>query len=456
MRDSGTGTVERRPGGVYARLPRSRGRKRLGPFADETEAKRVLAAALEELAAQPANGGVPTVTEFGEAWFEKRAASGDYRSIRRERTRWKQHVAGSGFGEMRIDRVEAADVRAWVGGLRPRRGDSLSPTTRRHALALVHSVLRSAVEAEHLRANPASAVRIPAAARRTAKADDQWDWLRWEEFERLLTAGALAPQQRAIVELAVLTGLRAGEMWALRWDDVENDRGVIRVERAMGDDGRIGPPKSGRSREVPILARTARVLEEQRGRTGNRSLVFWSKKGGAYTTGYDADLPKALRAAKIARSIRFHDLRHSFASLAIQGELEREGLPAMRIEDLRQWLGHADIATTQRYAHLAKDGLRRLIQAPLDSAPTSGPTRGSKVEPPSGIEPETYGLRNRCDQRRNPESQWTVGPAWGQHLADVLRAVRDGSEFAAPRAYALIGEMLVECGRAERAGEAVG
>jgi integrase len=184
-------------------------------------------------------------------------------------------------------------------------------------------------------------VTVPAAAARSASSDDQWDWLRRDEVSKLLAAPKLRPQARAIFEVAAFTGLRAGELWALRWEEVELERGVIRVERALGADGKIGPPKSGRSREVPILHCVRRALEDQLTRTGTRSLVFVSRAGAGFSTGYDADIGKALARAKVERRVSFHDLRHTFASLAVQGELERDGLPAMRLEDLRQWLGHA-------------------------------------------------------------------------------------------------------------------
>lgn len=156
-----------------------------------------------------------------------------------------------------------------------------------------------------------------------------------------------------VVLLGGDAGLRAGEMRALRWSDIDFDRGQIRVERNDWR-GEISSRKGDRTRYVPMTDRLCHALKAHRHLCS--PLVLTQPQGDQLTTGL---LVGALfRVAKCAdlRCSGPHMLRHSFCS-----HLAMRGAPARGIQELA---GHRDLVTTQRYMHLspnvALDAIRLL------------------------------------------------------------------------------------------------
>jgi len=162
-----------------------------------------------------------------------------------------------------------------------------------------------------------------------------------------LVEHAADEQDAAIFMTAAFTGLRASELRALRWRSVDFSNSLLRVERGFTDEGGEDLPKSYRVRSVPLMPQVALGLSKLRGReffTGDDELVFVSDAGGVL--GYDA-LSRRYRAAQKhagLRPLRFHDLRHSFGTMAVR---------QFPITDVQTWMGHADIATTRKYIHYA-------------------------------------------------------------------------------------------------------
>jgi integrase len=175
-----------------------------------------------------------------------------------------------------------------------------------------------------------------------------------EEVESLVDSvpdDALGTTDRALYLTAAYTGLRQGELVALRWRDVDWSAGVIRVRRNYTR-GQFGTPKSRRSvRAVPMAKRVARELKARREGSlhrGDDDLVF-----GHPITGlpYDASrMRKRFRAALASagiRIVRFHDLRHTFGT-----RMAGAGAPLRAIQE---WMGHRDYTTTLVYADYAPD-----------------------------------------------------------------------------------------------------
>jgi integrase len=145
---------------------------------------------------------------------------------------------------------------------------------------------------------------------------------------------------------AAFTGLRRGELIALRWRDVDSAGSVVRVRGSFAA-GQLTTPKSGKVRSVPLAPQVATALAQLGGRerwTGDDDLVFPGELGG-YLDG------SALRRRYLAalaraglRPLRFHDLRHTFATRVIaKADIVR----------VQEWMGHADIQTTRKYLHFA-------------------------------------------------------------------------------------------------------
>ena len=200
------------------------------------------------------------------------------------------------------------------------------------------------------------------------------DVLRPDEV-RQLAAAAETEQDGALYLTAAFTGLRFGELAALRWSDIDWQRELIHVRRALAR-GQIEAPKSGKVRSVPMVAEVAQVLA----RLGHREL--WTEDADfvfVSPTGHYIDYSTTIKAYKKAldraglRRVKFHGLRHSFGTLAVQ---------AFPLSDVQAWMGHAEIQTTMRYVHHvpkhdAAERLGRLLKG-ADLAPNLAPSTRSQ------------------------------------------------------------------------------
>jgi integrase len=144
---------------------------------------------------------------------------------------------------------------------------------------------------------------------------------------------------------AAFTGLRLGELLALQWRDINYAGDVIRVRRSYNVHGGVGSPKSGKVRSVPMVPDVAKALAGLADREffiGDQDLVFAGVTGSFQdATALRVRYKAALERAGL-RQLRFHDLRHTFGTLAVR----RAEVPAVQA-----WMGHSDIQTTMRYVH---------------------------------------------------------------------------------------------------------
>src|SRR5215210_3706035 len=151
-------------------------------------------------------------------------------------------------------------------------------------------------------------------------------------------------QDAALYTVAAFTGLRLGELRAVRWQDLSFERGTLTVAAAMSG-GQVQSPKWDRIRTVPLATPAAEELARlaERGRFVDHSdLVFCGPLGNPLD---DSALRRRLRRTQQAaglRPLRFHDLRHSFGSLVVRD---------VDTATLKEWMGHSKLATTERYLH---------------------------------------------------------------------------------------------------------
>jgi integrase len=152
------------------------------------------------------------------------------------------------------------------------------------------------------------------------------------------------PYSIAAIRLLLLTGARRREILDLRWQDVDLDRGVLFL------------PDSKTGKKTVVLSAAAAAVLESLPRIGK--FVIASSTAGTKDERPRADLNKpwaaVLRRASL-EGVRLHDLRHSFASIGVGGSL---GLPI-----IGKLLGHSQASTTQRYAHLDTDPLKKAVDA---------------------------------------------------------------------------------------------
>jgi integrase len=365
--------VERTRGAVwYAkyRLPDGRqAQKKIGPAWTERGrppagyyTKRLAEEWLRETLDQARRGTLPGAVRTG-ARFEDAAAEWlryvehdrDVKpsTLRHYRSTVDAHLRPAFAGE-RIEDITTAQIEAWRVTLGGDREKPLSNRTRNNAVAVLHGILERSRKIFGLRFNPAADIE-PLRERYDAT---RFTFYTPEQVTALVRAAA-SEQDGAIYLTAALTGLRRGELVALRWCDVDFEREAIRV-RGTYANGVLTSPKSGHGRSVPMVAQVATILA----RLGQRDydvdeedLVFPGEHGG-YLDG--SALRRRYVAAQTAAElplIRFHDLRHTFGTLAARG--------AESLVELQHWMGHAEIRTTQRYTHYREQGeaAKRLARA---------------------------------------------------------------------------------------------
>jgi integrase len=165
------------------------------------------------------------------------------------------------------------------------------------------------------------------------------------EFPQLLSA-IDNKEYRALVIVAVCTAMRAGEIAALRWTDVDLGSGVIHLVNREGF--RL---KSLRARDVPLSRRATLALRSLLRRSER---VFVKKRGTPSTPhGHSVWFKKYVRLASLPEDVHFHTLRHTGASMMVENNVP---LPF-----IREILGHSSITTTMIYAHNAASHLRESV-----------------------------------------------------------------------------------------------
>jgi integrase len=269
------------------------------------------------------------------------------------------------FGQRPLERIEPEHVAAYL--VAKKRAGLATKTLTNH-LVFLHGLFAFAVKRGWVRANPVASVDRPVAA----ASDPDIRYLELDEVEALLRAvpdDYLGPTEGALYLTAAMSGLRQGELLALRWLDVDWQAGRIRVRRNITR-RRFGTPKSKRSsRSVPMTDRVAGELERHFQRSAyqaDEDLVFAHPE-----TGYPLDpskvrvrFGKALDRAGLRR-VRFHDLRHTCGT-----HCAGAGVP---LRTLQEWMGHRDAKTTQVYADYAPSAHEGALVERAFRGPNSGP-----------------------------------------------------------------------------------
>ncbi len=212
------------------------------------------------------------------------------------------------------------------------------PNTVNRTLALLRKVLNDGVTWGFIKSAPrVKLLSVP---------ETGFDYLPRDEAERFLShANAAAPDDAALYTAAIYLGARMGELYGMRWADLDLEKGLVTIKRSYGQNF----TKSKKIRHVRINKQLALVMKAWRDRCpkGDLGLVFPMPDGSARARERPpAGFTKALAAAR-CHKIRFHDLRHTAASLMVMSGISLRAVQAT--------LGHSTIAVTERYAHLAPD-----------------------------------------------------------------------------------------------------
>jgi integrase len=301
----------------------------------------------------------PTVAEWCKIWLDTYAKNlkpnirEDYRGVVR------RYIEPPPLGKIRLNKLTPAQVQDWVDSL----GGKVSAQTVRGAHARLHKALEVAVKRRYIIHNVAADTELPAARRQPIKPLD------FAQTRRFL-AQVKGHRWAALYRLAVNLGMREGELLGLTWDVIDFKRATIRVSQQL----RRVPDAEGRKQFVLQSTKTeagertlwidedlVAVLREHRANQDEErqllreqwgdpfgNLVFVSDSGRPiHASNLVSHFKKTLAAAGLP-IIRFHDLRHTAATLMLA-----DSVPLVTVSKI---LGHSSVAVTARiYAHALED-----------------------------------------------------------------------------------------------------
>jgi integrase len=270
--------------------------------------------------------GPETFTEVSKAFLASRKASGRIRqSTLRNYEDLVNRVLVPAFGKLPAGEVEGGPVERWTED----HGKGKSVATVRAALVVLRACLRWAYQRRYLDSAPRIELPKKQAAIQRPK------FLAPEQLGKLLAA-AQEPWRTWIL-VGARTGLRCGEMLALRWSAVDLKKRTLQVLASLNDEDEETSPKSHQAREVPLSTQAVAALEALPREEG-QEFVFPTIRTRHQVGGAMVRLAKTAGLGRIGP----HRLRNTFISHALQN--------AVPIRTVQLWAGHSSIAQTEAYA----------------------------------------------------------------------------------------------------------
>ena len=284
-----------------------------------------------------------TLIEFSEKWIKSYVEVNNKPSEIKNKKTYLRSCLLPFFGKKRLNEISSLDIEEFKAHQLKR----LKPKTINGQVGTLAKCLRTAIEWGELDNMPIT---------RPLRCDpEEFDYLNEEEAKKLLEA-ASEPYKTAIL-LALHTGMRIGELMALNWEKVD----FIKKQIVVKDNFSVGVLGSTKGNKIRYIPMTQDVYNH---------LIVISPKDGFVLKGPDGlrfrpecsrtNIHEICNKAKL-RQVGWHKLRHTFAS-----RLAEKGVALLTIKEL---MGHSDIRTTMRYAHLGQHTLRDAIKV-LETAHT--------------------------------------------------------------------------------------
>ena len=308
------------------------------------------------------------------------------------------------IGGIPLNKLTQNDLQQFYGRLKQsgrkrftdKYGEGLSDRMVRMCHATCRSALEKAVQDGLIRVNPAIGCKLP------PKKAREMQVLTREELQRFLIQAKFEDYYEVFL-LDLATGLRRGELMALQWDDLNFKTGVLNVNKQVYDmrgQLQISTPKTKNSvRKIVLPPAVVAVLREYKETVDSR-WMFPSpvKEDRPITPGVVRKRLQFILEHAGCKHVRFHDLRHTFATLALQNGMDVKTLSAM--------LGHVSAATTlDIYTHITDD-MQRTAAANIDrgigkvAPPESGSEPGRETAPASPEKPRMTDFKPVMSRRR--------------------------------------------------------
>ena len=282
----------------------------------------------------------PSFEGFAQEYLDWASGPNGKSSWRRDKTSLGHLCAF--FGSSQLDRITQFDVlrykHARENTVSEHTGQPIKGPTVNRELACLSRLFRLAAELEKVPLNFNPVRGVP----RAQENKDSWTYLRDDDIRILLeSCGTFF---RPVVVAALATGMRAGELFALEWDDVDLVKGQIHIRTS----------KSGSPRRVPINGQLMAELNWL-GARAESPLVFVTSRGASWKHNYRRTWRSTLEDAGLTTGIRFHDLRHTTGT-----HLMINGTHAFTAQEI---LGHKSLEMTRRYSHVDEEAKHAAVES---------------------------------------------------------------------------------------------
>lgn len=380
IRQLGPGLFELRVQTRYPVSDKRRAIRRVVEAASVRDALGLLEGLREELLQPGAPGTAArttrqTLTDYARSWLDQKKTNGMKPSTEARYLDALEHAILPVLGSKHVDEIGRTDIKTWLSWAarsRDRRGRLRVHATVNAWLRILKSLLRDAVGDLELERDPTMGVKA-LSSQPTRVTEDEPNSLASDELRRFLEAAAKEkPEVYAICVLGFFTGMRFGEIAALRWKDVSEDEGLIHIRQSVWRN-RITTTKTGKTRSAalhPIIldafhAHRAALVARNLPVMG-AALVFPSGKGSCHRASYlKRPFARILKAAQIKMRFSPHGMRRTYNNLMRQEHVDRAVLHAT--------IGHSSDKMTEHYSHVTKeeklaavDRLARLVVPKAD------------------------------------------------------------------------------------------
>ncbi|HZC07305.1 MAG TPA: tyrosine-type recombinase/integrase [Ktedonobacterales bacterium] len=376
-RGNGEGSIYHRADGRWhARLTLQDGRRKDFYGMTRAEVSRKMAEAIRD---RDKGLHAPTddrlrLAPFLDEWLDGKKATLRPRTWLRYRELLR-HVTAT-LGGHQLTRITPRALQRLYADLQamPPDGAGLSSTTVHHAHTALRQAFASAERQGLIARNPADLLDAP------RMAESEMQVLTLTQAKTLL-ATAQGDKLEAIITLALTTGMRLGELLGLQWRDVDLTRASLQVRNTMqrvpGEGWRLGPPKTARSRRrIDLAPEGVAALRRHHARQAEDRLAagaLWESSADAPDLVFANAVGRPIEGANFLRRdfapllaraglprVRFHDLRHTAATLLLE-----QGIHPKIVAEM---LGHSDISLTMnRYSHavptMQRDAVSKLNDA---------------------------------------------------------------------------------------------
>jgi integrase len=348
-RSNGEGSVYRRKDGSWVgqyKVLTSNGAKRRYIYAKTRKdaATRLAQAVAERDSGLVYDCGSMTVEDYLSKWLVTTKGTVRERTWIRSEVDVRVHLVPV-LGKVRLDRLNALQIQALY---RAKLDSGLSPRTVQIIHATLHKALKQAVRWQLIPRNAAQSVEPPKARKREVNPLDEG------QVRRVLKA-VEGDKLEALYVLALTTGMRSGELLGLRWEDVDLQAGILQVKRTMFN-GRVEAPKTSKGRRSIKLAQISISALDKHPRVGE--WVFCTSVGTPISVHnlHNRSWKPLLKQAGLPKGTRFHDLRHTAATLLLT--------KGVHIKIVQEMLGHSSISVTMdTYSHVLPNLQGEVVRA---------------------------------------------------------------------------------------------